>query len=87
MCMLVVRNDHVMAYVDSAKRFTDVQTVNQIINKYGAVEPGVGLTFTFLTLYKRALSQENLLSGFLTMRHSNQSAQLQRQARKIKFHQ
>ena len=53
MCMLVVRNDHVMAYVDSAKRFTDVQTVNQIINKYGAVEPGVSLTFTF---YIRASS-------------------------------
>ena len=65
--MLVVRNDHVMAYVDSAKRFTDVQTVNQIINKYGAVEPGVGLTFTFLTLYIRTSLRENLSPGFLTM--------------------
>ena len=35
---------------------------------------------------KWALTQQNLSSGFLTKRFSNQSPQLQRLARKLKFH-
>ena len=45
--MVVVRNDVVMSSVDAAKRFEDVKTVRDIINRYGAVDPGVRIFFFF----------------------------------------
>ena len=43
--------------------------------------------YVFLEYIIWASSRENLSSGFPSKRDSNQSPQLQRQSRKLKFHQ
>jgi hypothetical protein len=39
----VVENDSVLSAVSASKRLTDVQKIEGILDRYGAVDPGVGI--------------------------------------------
>ena len=40
-CLMIIKDNRAMSSLDAVKRLSDVKAVRDVLNKYGAIEPGV----------------------------------------------